>query len=187
MGCARLKLVQDLDSCGVLVTRRRDTIGLEKCRLTGLVDAHFATNFPLFGRQICERQGCLLPFLSDTGPIAVLIVEIFAAQRESPLVIDLVVGVTRNALPLGLATIGGCLLLITVVVVEDERELIGCIECSDDVDQVAPSLGVALGIVRHTLFAAVVGGHDRYGFCRCERSAELHRPFMTRAFKGIPS
>src|SRR5207249_4192277 len=132
-------------------------------------------------------QGRLLPFLSDTGSIAILIVEIFAAQRESPLVIDLIVGVTRNALPLGLAAVGGRLLLITVVVVEDERELIGCVECSDDVEQVAPSLCGALRIVRDKLFAAVVGGHNRYGFCRCECSAKLHRSVVTGAFKGIPS
>jgi hypothetical protein len=77
--------------------------------LIGPVETHFATNFPLFGRQIRERQRCLLPFLNDTGSIAILIVEILAAQRDSPLVVDLIVGITRNTLPLRLAAIGGCL------------------------------------------------------------------------------
>src|SRR5438132_12124379 len=159
----------------MLFTRRRGAIGLEKCRLVRPVDAYFRSNFPLFGRQIRERQGRFLPLLNDAGSIAILIVEIFAAQRQSPLVVDLIVGITRNALPLGLAATGGRLLLITVVVVEDERERIGCVKCSDDVEQVAGSLCGALRIVRDKLFASVVGGRERYGFCRCECSAKLHR------------
>src|SRR6202007_1624536 len=107
-------------------------------------------------------------FLNDTGPIAILVVEIFAAERKSPLVIELIIDIAGDALPFCFAPAPGALLLIAVVVVEDERELIGCVKCSDDVEQVAPSLCVALRIVRDKLFPTVVGGGKRYGLCRCE-------------------
>src|SRR5439155_9613991 len=125
---ALLELVQDLDAGGVLVTLWRHTVGLEKSRLVRSVDTYFRSNFPLFGRQIRERQGRLLPFLNDSGSIAILVVEIFAAQRKSPLVIELIIGIAGDALPFCFAPTGRTLLLIAVVVIQDQRKLISCVE-----------------------------------------------------------
>src|SRR6266567_7493107 len=110
----------------------RYVIRLEKHRRVRFVSTHFATNFPLLGRKPSHRQRCFLPLLNYAGPVAIVVVEVLAAQRDSPLVVDLVVGITRNTLPLGPAAARGRVVLVTVVVVEDERQLIGCVKGSDD-------------------------------------------------------
>src|SRR5437773_5291637 len=130
------ELVENLEPEGLLLVLS-GAIGLQEHRLVGLVGAEFATDFHRLHRHVGERHGALLPFLDESRAISVLVVEILAAQRQSPLLIQLIVQVSRQALPLGLAAVECGLVLRAVVIVQDQRQLLGQSECADDVHEVA--------------------------------------------------
>src|SRR5450432_3581322 len=67
-----------------------------------LVEPSLESQFETLHRGIAEGQGDVLHFLVGAREIAILVIHILAAQRQSPLVIDRIVDVRGKTTPLGI-------------------------------------------------------------------------------------